>query len=85
MSLKCNYCQNFQCKLKSDYNRHIQTEGHVKNKEIKELMNNHIYYVMWSKKINKVNKQFKDRAMFPRHIYEMKETLEIINSKINQK
>jgi hypothetical protein len=88
--MDCQYCPNFKCKLLGDFNRHIKTDGHVKNKEIKEkekendfLFNYHIYYVMWSKKMKKVNKQFINKAILPRHVYEMKETLKIIQ-KINK-
>jgi hypothetical protein len=89
--ITCKYCPQFYCKLKSDYKRHIETKTHLENsKEIKEkekekelLINYHINYITWNYKISKVNKQFIDRAIYPRHIYEMKETLEKIKSKIN--
>jgi len=34
LQIKCDFCSAFTCKLKSDYDRHIESEFHIKNKAI---------------------------------------------------
>jgi hypothetical protein len=36
--MNCSHCLNFRCVLKSDYNRHILTKSHIKNKDLNDAM-----------------------------------------------
>ena len=70
--MNCEYCPSFNCKLATDYKRHIKTQTHLlnkelfdklenaKNKEINELKDYHIHYIIWEKKMRYILVDLRD-------------------------
>jgi len=67
--MKCNYCPSFECKLNSDYKRHIATKSHLANEEKiknKEKENNNDLYlfqhylIIWLWKMKKILVDLRD-------------------------
>ena len=74
--MNCPHCPQFSCKLKSDYNRHLDSIAHKNNETINGLMETlhnlkleHIWLENHHRKFKRVIREFISRTSFPTHVY----------------
>jgi len=82
--MNCEHCPSFNCKLKTDYTRHLKTKAHIDNETISTLMyslHNLQFNSRWleleahKRKFKKVINQFLKKVSFPIHNYNIRNVL----------
>jgi hypothetical protein len=76
MIFECKKC-NYTTSRKYNLELHNKSKGHLNRIEVNTL-NEVNTYIIWNKKIQKVNNEFHSKASFPRHKYEFKSSLALI-------
>ena len=78
--MNCPHCPSFSCKLKSDYNRHLDSANHKYNETISGLTETlhslkleHIWLETHRRKFKKITREYTSRTAFPIHVYNTRE------------
>ena len=78
--MNCIHCPQFTCKLKSDYNRHLQSTNHKYNEiidtlreSLENLKSEYVWLQIHQRKFKKLTREYISLSSFPVHKYNTKE------------